>query len=53
MTIGVPGMAHFCEHMMFLGSEKYPEENAFDKYLNVSLLNIKIVLRVQIENSIP
>lgn len=34
-TTGVPGMAHFCEHMMFLGSEKYPEENGLDKYLKV------------------
>lgn len=24
-----PGMAHFCEHMLFMGSEKYPDENAF------------------------
>lgn len=24
-----PGMAHFCEHMLFMGSEKYPNENAF------------------------
>lgn len=40
VTVSVPGMAHFCEHMMFLGSEKYPEENAFDKYLNVSFLFI-------------
>ncbi len=44
MTVGVPGMAHFCEHMMFLGSEKYPEENAFDQYLNVSLLEGFIIL---------
>lgn len=24
-----PGMAHFCEHMLFMGTEKYPDENAF------------------------
>ncbi len=23
------GMAHFCEHMLFMGSEKYPNENEF------------------------
>jgi insulysin len=23
------GLAHFLEHMIFLGSEKYPEENVF------------------------
>jgi insulysin len=25
------GLAHFLEHMLFLGSKKYPEENYFDK----------------------
>ncbi len=24
-----PGMAHFCEHMLFMGSKKYPDENTF------------------------
>ncbi len=24
-----PGMAHFCEHMLFMGTEKYPNENEF------------------------
>ncbi len=24
-----PGMAHFCEHMLFMGSKKYPDENVF------------------------
>ncbi len=24
-----PGMAHFCEHMLFMGTEKYPDCNAF------------------------
>ncbi len=24
-----PGMAHFCEHMLFMGTEKYPNENDF------------------------
>ena len=27
------GLAHFCEHMCFLGSEKYPVENEYKKYL--------------------
>ena len=27
------GLAHFLEHMLFLGSKKYPEENYFDKKL--------------------
>ncbi len=25
------GMAHFCEHMLFMGSKKYPDENAYWK----------------------
>jgi len=25
----LPGLAHFCEHMLFLGTEKYPSENSF------------------------
>ena len=24
-----PGMAHFCEHMLFLGTKKYPDANEF------------------------
>jgi insulysin len=24
-----PGMAHFCEHMLFMGTGKYPDENEF------------------------
>jgi len=27
------GLAHFCEHMVFLGSKKYPEEDSFSKEL--------------------
>ena len=26
-------MAHFCEHMLFLGSNKYPELNYFQEFL--------------------
>ncbi|KAK2166410.1 hypothetical protein LSH36_39g02054 [Paralvinella palmiformis] len=28
------GLAHFCEHMLFLGTEKYPEENEYNKFLS-------------------
>ncbi|KAG7371853.1 peptidase insulinase family protein [Nitzschia inconspicua] len=28
------GMAHFLEHLLFMGSEKYPEENAYDKFMS-------------------
>ncbi|KAH8343533.1 hypothetical protein KR059_012169 [Drosophila kikkawai] len=27
------GLAHFLEHMIFMGSEKYPEENIFDAHI--------------------
>lgn len=27
------GLAHFLEHMVFMGSEKYPNENAFDEFI--------------------
>lgn len=26
-------MAHFCEHMLFLGTKKYPVENEFTQFL--------------------
>ncbi|VDN32797.1 unnamed protein product [Dibothriocephalus latus] len=28
------GLAHFLEHMVFMGSEKYPRENDFDDYVS-------------------
>jgi len=28
------GLAHFLEHMLFMGSEKYPRENEFDAFLS-------------------
>lgn len=27
------GLAHFCEHMLFLGTKKYPEEGSYAKYI--------------------
>lgn len=30
----LPGLAHFCEHMLFLGTEKYPQENDYHMYLS-------------------
>ncbi|KAL0818303.1 hypothetical protein ABMA28_008789 [Loxostege sticticalis] len=29
----IQGLAHFVEHMVFMGSEKYPKENDFDSYI--------------------
>ena len=34
----LPGLAHFLEHMVFMGSEKFPEENAFDEFLKVKII---------------
>jgi len=28
------GIAHFCEHMLFLGTKKYPQQNDFKKFLS-------------------
>lgn len=30
----VPGLAHFCEHLLFMGTAKYPEENEYSSYLS-------------------
>jgi insulysin len=30
----LPGLAHFCEHMCFLGSSAYPKENEYKQYLS-------------------
>jgi hypothetical protein len=30
----MPGLAHYLEHMLFMGSDKYPKENEYDTYLN-------------------
>src|SRR5690606_13984295 len=30
----IPGLAHFLEHLLFMGTEKYPEENDYAKFLN-------------------
>ncbi|KIW07432.1 uncharacterized protein PV09_02272 [Verruconis gallopava] len=29
----MPGMAHAVEHLLFMGTEKYPAENAYNQYL--------------------
>ncbi|KXS09469.1 LuxS/MPP-like metallohydrolase [Gonapodya prolifera JEL478] len=30
----IPGLAHFLEHLLFMGTEKYPEENSYLAFLN-------------------
>lgn len=29
----MPGLAHFCEHMLFLGTEKFPEEGEYKRFV--------------------
>lgn len=29
----VPGLAHFLEHLLFMGTQKYPDENEYGEYL--------------------
>lgn len=31
--VQVPGLAHFNEHMLFLGTKKYPKEDSFESFL--------------------
>ena len=28
-----PGVAHFLEHMLFMGTEKYPDESSYDSFI--------------------
>lgn len=37
------GLAHFLEHMLFMGTKKYPEENAFEKVSVAAPLFVKAV----------
>lgn len=30
----LPGLAHFCEHLLFMGSTKFPDENEYGSYLS-------------------
>ncbi|VVT49745.1 uncharacterized protein SAPINGB_P002422 [Magnusiomyces paraingens] len=30
----LPGLAHFCEHLLFMGTEKFPKENEYASYLS-------------------
>ncbi|CAK9439966.1 uncharacterized protein LODBEIA_P40660 [Lodderomyces beijingensis] len=30
----IPGLAHFCEHLLFMGTEKYPKENEYSSFLS-------------------
>lgn len=30
----LPGLAHFCEHLLFMGSTKFPDENEYSSFLS-------------------
>ncbi|KAJ4475639.1 insulin-degrading enzyme [Lentinula aciculospora] len=30
----MPGLAHFCEHLLFMGTEQFPKENEYQEYLS-------------------
>lgn len=30
----LPGLAHFCEHMLFMGTDKYPQEDAYEEFIS-------------------
>ncbi|TYJ55081.1 hypothetical protein B9479_004218 [Cryptococcus floricola] len=30
----LPGCAHFCEHLLFMGTKTHPQENAYSQYLS-------------------
>jgi insulysin len=30
----MPGLAHFCEHLLFMGSTKFPQENAYSEFIH-------------------
>ncbi len=32
--VDIPGLAHFCEHMILLGSEAFPNENEYSKFIS-------------------
>lgn len=32
--VNLPGLAHFCEHMLFLGTSEFPDENEYSKFLS-------------------
>ena len=38
------GLAHFCEHMLFLGTKKYPDEAEYNKVLNNVFVAFRIFL---------
>lgn len=42
---GIEGLAHFCEHMLFLGTKKYPKQDEYQDFISKN--NGAIMLRLQ------
>ncbi|KAI0282121.1 Metalloenzyme, LuxS/M16 peptidase-like protein [Russula aff. rugulosa BPL654] len=32
--VDMPGLAHFCEHLLFMGTEQFPKENEYSEFLS-------------------
>ena len=32
----MPGLAHFCEHLLFMGSTQFPQENAYSEFIHAN-----------------
>lgn len=41
----VPGLAHFLEHLLFMGTAKYPKENDYNKVLMICYNFIQVPQR--------
>lgn len=43
---GYGGLAHFHEHMLFLGTAKFPNQNDYSSYLSKNGSNLRIVILI-------
>ena len=41
---GIPGLAHFLEHMVFMGSKQFPGENTFNSFIEVERIELVVKL---------
>ena len=44
------GLAHFCEHMLFMGTEKYPSEDEYSEFLNSNSGNYNAFTDLDVTN---
>ena len=40
--VDMPGLAHYLEHSVFLGSQKFPQENGYSRFLKVLIVYCKL-----------